>query len=388
MTAPKATKRTGRKRGNNEGSIRQRADGRWEARISLPEGGRRSLFGRTRAEVQQKLTAAMSDVQRGMPLPEGRLTLSRFLEQWIDAVVKTRVRPSTLERYRLDVRQLSASPLGKLPLARVTSAVVQGYLNGLTEKGLSAASVHHRRAVLRSALTTAENWGLIARNPAAGKRVASPKSERHEVAPLSPEQARTLLAAFAGHPLEALVTVALATGLRQGELLGLRWSDVAFEDGTLTVRYQLQKRAGGFELVEPKSRSARRALPLSPATVEVLRAHRIRQIEQRLAAGPAWHEPVPDLVFTSLVGTPLDAPNVTHRFQRRLAEAGLARLRFHDLRHGMATLMLAHGADLMTIKDALGHSQISLTANTYTHVLPKLKRDAIDRMGAAIFGTG
>jgi integrase len=373
------------RRGNNEGSIRKRADGTWEARVSLPTGDRKSLYGKTRQEVAAKLTAVMRDVQQGLPVPTERQTLAAFLADWLASVVRGRVEPTTYTRYALDVRRITAA-LGRLKLSEVTPQRIQAFLNSLREQGLSASSVKHCRAVLRSALGQAETWNLIARNPAAGKRVTSPRGERYEIEALSITQARAIMAAFVGHPFEALVHTALATGLRQGELLGLRWQDLDLDAGTLTVRVQLQRVDGVRRLKEPKSDRSRRALPLPPSAVEALRQHRRRQLEARLSAGATWQET--GHVFTTSVGTPFDNSNVIHRFHRQLAKAGLPRMRFHDLRHGAASVLLQSGLSLREIMEILGHSQIGITANLYTHIAPEMKRDAAAKMEAALWGTG
>jgi integrase len=169
-------------------------------------------------------------------------------------------------------------------------------------------------------------------------------------------------------------------GLRQGEILGLRWSDVDLEAATIRVTQALQRVNGRLDFVEPKSQSSRRTIPLPATVARALRAHRSRQLEERLAAGARWRES--DLVFTTSVGTPLDCRNVTRRFQAALEGAGLPRLRFHDLRHTAASLMLAQGVPPRVVMETLGHSQISLTMNTYSHVIPALQREAADRMEA------
>jgi integrase len=167
-------------------------------------------------------------------------------------------------------------------------------------------------------------------------------------------------------------------GLRQGEILGLRWSDVDVETSTLRVAQALQRVNGRLEFVEPKSRRSRRTIPMPPTVARALRAHRSRQLEERIAVGPRWRES--DLVFTTSIGTPLDSRNVTRRFQAALERASLPRLRFHDLRHTAASLMLAQGVPARVVMETLGHSQISLTMNTYSHVVPALQREAADRM--------
>jgi len=199
----------------------------------------------------------------------------------------------------------------------------------------------------------------------------------------TPEEARRLLDAARGDRLEALYSVALALGLRQGEALGLKWSDIDLEAGILRVRRAAQRIPHqGTQLVEPKTVRSRRTLVTPPVVVSALRAHRSRQIVERLAAGENWAEL--DLVFASQLGTLADGPNVTHRFHRLLKKAGLPPMRFHDLRHACASLLLVQGVHPRVVMETLGHSQISLTMNTYSHVLPALQREAADRMQAVL----
>jgi integrase len=380
--ATNTPRRTGQKRGNNEGNIRQRSNGLWEARVTLPSGDRKSIYGKTRAEVQGRLTAALRDVQQGLPVPVGRLTFGQFLARWLEDSVKPKVRAKTHHSYAQLVRVHIDPALGKLPLDQVTPQRIQALLNSKRAAGLSPRTVQYLHAVIRAALGRAVKWNLIARNPAT--LIDPPRVEQKQVEALSTTHALAIVEAFRGHRMKALITVALAVGLRQGEALGLRWHDLDLDAATLTVRYQVQRIDGEWQFTEPKSKRSRRKLALPTFVVVALRAHRTRQLEERLAAGASWQDW--NLVFPSAVGTPYDGTNVTHEFQTRLAAAGLPRMRFHDLRHGAATLLKSKGVDLRDIMEILGHSQISLTANLYTHIAPELMREAAAKMDA-IFAT-
>jgi integrase len=215
----------------------------------------------------------------------------------------------------------------------------------------------------------------------------TPRTRRKPVPVLTPADAQRLLSGLRGDRLEALYVLALGTGLRQGELLGLRWRDVDLEHETVTVGHQLQRADGTWRLSELKADRPPRVLGIDPLVAEVLREHRVRQGSERLAAGERWRDPIPDLVFRNSVGSPLDGPTVTHRFQRALDRAGLPRMRFQDLRHGAASLLLAQGVHARVVMEQLGHSQISLTMNTYTHVASELQREAARRLGTALGGT-
>lgn len=231
-------------------------------------------------------------------------------------------------------------------------------------------------------LVNASRWGLVPRNVAL--LVDPPRGNRPAVQPFTPEQARVFLDAVQGDRLEALYTVALSVDLRQGEALSLRWEDVNLEQRRLSVRYALQRIGGKLQLVEPKTAKSRRTLALPAFAVTALRAHKVRQLEERVRLGAHWRDT--GFIFTSSVGTPLEARNVVRHFHAVQARIGIRpRRRFHDLRHSAASLLLAQGEDLRGIMELLGHSQISLTANLYAHVLDASKRQTADRMDA-LFG--
>jgi integrase len=375
-----------RRRGRGEGNIYQRADGRWAARLSAGyERGRRArvwVYGLTRAECASKLATAIRAHQDGILAAPSRLTTGEYLTRWLDDCARPKLRPRTLVSYAQVVRLHITPHLGRVPLQKLTPQQVQAWLNKLQKDGLSSRSCQYARAILRSAFGQALRWGLVSRNVVT--LVAAPRVERHEIQPLTPEQARTLLKAAKGHPLEALVTVALALGLRQGEALGLRWDAIDFERGTLNVRVALQRVGGEWLLVEPKSARSRRTIALPNVVVGALQAHRVRQLQDRLVAGRHWQDH--GFVFTSSVGTPLEPSNATKRFRKLLVSAGVPSIRFHDLRHTAATFLLAQGVDPRTIMETLGHSQISLTLNTYSHVLPVLQREAARKMDGMLRG--
>jgi integrase len=328
------------------------------------------------------MAVALRDRQLEMPIANGRQTLGQFLLRWLQDSVKPTVRPRTYSSYSQLLLDHVIPALGQVPLGKLGPQHVQGFLNQKLRQGrLSGRTIQYLHAVLRAALNQALRWRLVQVNVAT--LVDPPRAERHEVHPLTPREARTLLDAAQGDRLAALYALALAVGLRQGEALGLHWEDVDLEAGNLRVRVALQRQDGrGLQSVEPKTARSRRGIVLPPYVVESLRAHRSRQVQERLLAGSRWQET--GLVFTTAIGTPLDGGSVTHRFQRMLERAGLPRLRFHDLRHACASLLLAQGVHPRVVMEILGHSQISLTMNTYSHVIPALQREAADRMDAVL----
>lgn len=363
-----ATKR----RGHGEGSISQRADGLWMARVSLPNGKRKALYGKTRKEAQDKLRAALRDLDAGLDLSAGRQTVGQFLERWLEDVAKPGLRPKTFQSYAQLVRLYLKPDLGHHQLAKLTPQHVQAMMTAKTAAGLSPRTVQYIRAVLRRALGQALKWGLVSRNVAT--LVDPPRSIKAPVSPLTAEQARSFIAFTADDRLGPLFHVAIASGLRQGELFGLRWDDVDLAAGVLRVRHALQRIDGELTLVEPKTALSRRTVTLPASAVAALRVQKDRQTFERAQAGDRWQEA--GFVFTSTVGTPLNPSNVDKRLKSLLAEAGLPRQRFHDLRHCAASLLLAGGVAPRTIMGILGHSQISLTMNTYAHLSPALERDA------------
>jgi len=422
------------RRGRGEGSIVQRSDGRWCGRIDLGwENGKRkrkAYYGRTRREVADKLTKALRDVQQGAALPDERQTVAQFLERWLEHK-RAKLRPRAWLTYEQAVRLHLTPGIGKVLLARLAPAQVETWFRKHQEAGASARNVNYARTVLRAALNQARKWRLVGDNAAA--LIEPARHRAKEIQPLTPEQARALLEAARGQRLSALVSVATALGLRLGEALGLRWQDVDLEAGVLSVRHALERSGGDvtarrslmaqrkaliktigestkgsaaheaatsklvevrkqlrsvgttLRLTEPKSARSRRTLRMPGIVVASLKAHRTRQLEERLAAGGEWEDS--GLVFTSPVGTPLDPRNVSREFGELLKDAGLPHVRFHDLRHTAATLLLAQGVDPRTIMETLGHSQISLTMNTYSHVLPALQEAAAAKM-QEILGRG
>jgi integrase len=375
-----------RKRNAGEGSIFQRADGRWCAQLDLGwQNGKRVrkyIYGATAQEVQDQLLKARSDRAAGFPVAVERQTVGHFLVDWLQNTVRPSVRAATYRSYEQTIRNHLVPELGPLPLRKLEPQHVRAMLNRKLAAGLSARSVAYLRVVLRAALNQARKWNLVARN--AAELVESPRARRFEIKPLAPEQARQLLDAAKGSQLEALYAVALACGLRMGEMLGLRWQDMDLEAGRLAVRQAIQRQCGaGLVAIEPKTDRSRRTIEIPAPLVAALKAHRIRQLEERLAAGARWRDN--GLVFTSGVGTPVEPRNLHRSFKTTLKKAGLPDIRFHDLRHSAASLMLAQGVPLRVVMEVLGHSSISLTADTYSHVMPSLVRDATEKAAAVLF---
>jgi integrase len=370
-----------KRRGNHEGSITQLGDGRWQGRITYWEGGvrkRKAVYAKTRKEAHERLLQLIADLQRGVLPSTGKETLAEFLEYWLQQVAKPTLRPRTFARYQEIVRLHLLPALGHVPLGKLTPAQVQSLLNEKLASGLSPATVTYILAVLRRALGQAEKWQMVTRNVA--KLVDAPRVQRQEVRPFTVEEVLRLLEVARGHRLYALFVLAVSLGLREGELLGLRWQDANFERGTLTVSVQLQTINGKQVLTEPKTARSRRTLQLPAFVLEVLQQHRANQILEKAQVGESWQEH--GLVFPSSVGTPIPARNLLRLWYSLLRKAGIPKRAFHTLRHTAASYLLAMGCDIRTVQAVLGHSQVGLTANLYTHVMPTLLQDAAQKMDA------
>lgn len=377
-----------RRRGHGEGSIYQRTDGRWTGSATLgygPNGRQRKVvYGRTQAEVRDKLRALLTQIESGLPLPDDQLTVGELLDRYLRDVVPGRVAPSTADNYATLARIHLVPALGRTKLAKLTPMDVQGFLRSKLDAGYSASTVRALRKLLVQAIGQAERWGLVSRNVAA--LTDGPKLPASEGRSLTPAEARRLLEAVRGDRLEACWVVLLSLGLRRGEALGLSWEDVDLDAGVLRVRRALKKEGSRVVLGEVKTAGSRRAVNLPEQVVSQLRGHRARQAEERLALGAAWTDS--GLVFTSTVGTPLDPDHFRKRFAGIAEKAGLGRWRVHELRHSAASIMLAAGVPLEVVSKVLGHASIRITADVYGHVMEPQRQQAADAMGRVLFGAG
>ena len=377
------TKERASKRPNGEGGIRQRKDGLYEARITLPNGKRRSIYGKTREEVAAAMADAISSRNKGLPVAvDGKQTVKTYLEGWLEAIQGT-VRPKTYQGYESYARVHIVPVIGGIRVAKLTPQQLQALYSKKLKEGLSPTTVRAIHATIHRAMEQAARWGVVARNVA--DLVDAPRRARQEMKVLTSKQARALLEAAQGDRLEALYVLALSTGMRQGELLGLRWGDVDLDAARLHVRAIMQRNHEGIGLREPKTASSRRQIALTGMAVAALRRHRARQLEERLAAGATWQDN--DLVFPNTLGKPMEATNMLHRsFKPLLEKASLPDIRFHDLRHSAATLLLKQRVPAKVVSEMLGHSQVGVTLNIYSHVLPDMQAEAAAAMEAALRG--
>ena len=368
------------RRARGEGWIAQRPrhDGRWPASYVGADERRHFLYGATRAQVERKLAKALHDRDQGIYVGGPNQTVATYLTAWLDHVGPS-LRPRTLERYRGHVRR-SLGDVADISLRKLTPQALAARYAAMRPTH-APGSIAHLHAMLHGALRTAVLWHLIPRNPT--DAVRPPRPERREMLVLTGPQVRELLASLAGDPLEALYVLAVATGMRQGELLGLRWSDVDLEAGRIAVQHALIRVGREWHLAEPKTPRSRRQIRIGLRTVEALRAHRLRQAQQLLTLGAR-----PDagtLVFTDRWGDPVVGSRLTERHLKPLlGRLGLPAIRFHDLRHTAATLLLVEGVNPKVVSEMLGHSSVTITLDRYSHVLPTLQDDAARRMDALL----
>lgn len=385
------------RRERGEGAIYPVAGGyRGALRLTDPRTGlsvRRYVSGRSRATVSRGLERLKRDAAQG-EAPPARVTVAEYLVRWLEAE-RARLRLATWRSRELHVRRYIGPAIGGLRLARLAPADVERMTTALVDAGLAARTAASARVTLRRALGDALRDGLVVRNAAALAR--PPRIASRSMEPgrdyLVPADVRRLIDATADHPLGPLVALAVTTGMRQGELLGLSWPDVDMDARTLTVRRALARawvvrdgeRVQGWALQEPKTPASRRTVHLAGAAMAALERRRTAQEAERAAAGTAWQD-VAGLVFTDRMGRWLRGFDIGHAFPAMLRTAGLPRIPFHGLRHSAATALLSVGVPLRTVADVLGHSTITITADTYAAVVPELRRDAADAMDRALGG--
>ena len=369
------------RRSNGEGSLYRTGTGRWRGAVLVtnPLTGaqqRRYASGRTRAEAAARLEAIRRDAAAGTFATDA--TTAEYLVAWLPSA-RSRLRPSTYAETVRHVERYFIPIIGEIPLTRLSPTDVERAMGILTHRGYSPQTVIHARATLRRALHDAQRDGLVIRNAAALAR--PPRAERREMRPLTADELRSLLDATADDPMGPLFAVAAGTGLRLGELLGLRWTDVT--DGSLTVRRSLARaEGGGWAMAEPKTRRSRRTVMLPAVARLGLDRQRERQAAARVAAGSTWQDRV-NVVFTDAIGRPLNPTAVSHAFRAAADRLGLP-VRLHDLRHTAASLLLGAGVPLKVVSETLGHSSIAITADVYAHVTPELRREAADAMDRAL----
>lgn len=382
-----------KKRGNNEGSIYRRKNGTWAAQYTVwtSEGRkRRSVSGKTRAEVSRKLTEAMADRDGGLVYDAGKLTVGEYLGRWLADSVKGTVKETTYANYSYITRVHISPALGRVKLKSLTPAHVRGFYGdkSRSEAKLAAATIKKMHVVLRKALSQAVSDGLIPRNAADGAKPPRVSAPGEEIKPLTSEECGAFLEAARGERFEALFVLAVHCGLREGELLALRWEDADLEAAkpAVLVRRTITRGEDGRGYVvgaSTKSGKGRR-VRLTRRAAAVLKDHRKRQLEERMKLAGLWQDR--GLIFPNETGSLLNPSNLrTRSFKRIKTRSGVREdLRFHDLRHTCATLLLGEGVNAKVVSEMLGHASITITLNTYSHVLPDMQDTAADAMEAAL----
>ncbi len=369
-----------KRRGNGEGTITRRKDGRWEARYTIG-AKRKTVYGKTRSEVAEKLAKGVVDRTGGLTYDAGSITLAGYLQGWLTDAVRDTVRQRTYERYEQIVRVHLVPAWPRMKLKKLTPADVRRLYREKLDSGLARRTVQYIHTTLHKALKQAVVDGLIPRNVAAA--VKAPRPVKKEINPLSPEQIHAFLEAARSDRFEALYVVAIHCGLREGELLGLKWDDLNLEAGKLAVRRTLSETKTGHRFEMPKNGKGRN-IKLTAGAVEALKRHRVRQLEKLMRLAGLWEDH--GLVFPNQVGKTMNASNLSARsFKPLLAKAGLPHsVRLHDLRHTCATVLLSKNVHPKFVQELLGHATIAITLNTYSHVLPSMGDQTAVAMDSAL----
>lgn len=403
---------TARRKANGEGTVYQRKDGRWVAAAYIlgPGGTRRrvSVYAETRRDALAKLAEKTTASRKGLPTRTNIPTLADYLTWWLTEIQAPRVRPSTLELLTSTVNVHLIPGLGRIPLDKLAIADVRRFVTKLQTTcqccaqnkerrrqkprccaigqccgmRLAPTTVHRIYQVLAAALAHAVREEYLHRNVAALVHVPTGR-DGHKPRALTLEQARTLLEAASDHRLYALVHLALLTGMRRGELLGLRWQDIDFDAGTLTITQTLQRLIGtGITFAPPKTPTSKRTVAVTDTVLAILRHHQRRQNRERTLLGAKWQES--GLVFTARNGKPLDPYSLARVFDRFRTIAGLPNFRIHDLRHTTATLLGEAGTELHVISAVLGHAHLNTTADIYSEIRPATQRAALVALDHAL----
>ncbi len=361
------------KRGNGEGSVyKRKSDGLWTGSLSLPDGTRKVFYGKKQSEVIAKLDEAANTLRHGM-LPVGtNVTVQEYLENWLENIHKPTIRLSSYLNYLKLLKNYLVPELGKIKLQKLTPQQISAFYSKKIKEGLSPKTVRDIHGVLHKAIDSAVKWEILPRNVC--DAVTPPRNPHKEKTVLTKHQARILLDQVKAHRLEALLVLAVTTGMREGEILALRWQDIDFEDNSLQVQRAVSYLKGyGYVESEPKTAKSRRMIKLPVFVVNILKQHRTQQEDQRKEVGKAWIEK--GLVFTNAQGYFYSSNTLRKVFRRFLLSIDLPNMRFHDLRHSAATILLTMKVHPKVVQEILGHSQISVTMDLYSHALPSMQDD-------------
>ena len=367
-------------RGKKEGSISRRPNGHWRAQVSTENGRRISHDFATRIEAQAWLRNMQNQLEQGYDYAGGKTSLANYLAAWL-VTSRLSLRKKTADQYERIINKHIVPRIGSIALKDLSLSRIEQFYGELLLANVGIRSVRVIHSILHRALNKAVKYDLVVKNPAHG--AALPKYKQAEMKYLDESQVPVFLVAASGSPYEALYYLAITTGMRQGELFGLQWSDLHWNDALLYVQRQSQRAAGkGHWFEEPKTRAGKRIIKLGESTMQKLREHRERQQWQKAFAGERWQEY--DLIFPSSVGTPGDPSNLRKDFLGILDRAGLPKIRFHDLRHTAASLMLNRNIPAIVVSKRLGHAKPSTTLDIYGHLLPEGQEEAARLMDEII----
>ena len=372
------------------GQIIERGKNKYLVRIymGLDANGKRKYHNKTihgnKKDAERYRNKILREKDTGTFVEPSKETVSEFMDTWLETVAKARVREKTYYSYKEKVRLYIKPNLGDYKLPLVLPERIQALYNKMLENGLSPRTVRYTHMVLRSALDQAVRWGKLYRNPT--ELVDLPRQEKEEMKVLSPKQATTFMEASIYSPWKALFSLLLTSGMRPGEALGLKWSDVDFESKRITINRTLTRaQGGGWKLEEPKTSRSRRTIPIPSTVMKDLDEHKRAQTAEILRAKPGKYNDQ-GFVFSAGNGEPANNKNIVRRHFKPLLEvAGLPNIRLYDLRHSCATLLLSAGENPKIVSERLGHASITLTLDTYSHVLPDMQEKAADKLEDMLF---
>jgi integrase len=366
-------------RANGEGSIYPKGEG-FEVAL-IVHGRRRTARAKTITEARAKLRALQRRQEQEQSSYDERISVKQFLEYWL-SVTETTVRPRTHKRYAQYVRVHAVPEIGHLRLTQLRPVHLQDLYGARLKAGASPSTVQHLHAALHRAFRMAERWDFVPRNVAS--RVTPPRVPKFKIRPLTLVEVRQLLVSAAGTRFEAAIVLAVVTGMRLGEIFALHWNDVDLgDDPVVHVRGSLQRVGGRLQVVEPKTEGSVRDVALSSIGRDALRQHRKQQNKQRMQMGESWEDN--NLIFPNAWGRFMATDYfVRHEFRRILEQAGLPRIRFHDLRHTFATLQLGNQQPIKIVSEMMGHTRTAITQDLYTHVSAQMQRRAADALDAVL----
>ena len=366
-----------RRRSNGEGSMYLREDGLWCAQITLPDGKRKYKYGKTQKEVKDWLLEQRKLVNDGLLTTSEDSTFGAFLDRYLTEIAPQSCKAHTIHTYGVLIKHHIRPELGEVKLSKLRPDQLQHLYHTLSLKGLSKQTVHHVHSIIKHTLSYALKWGLVPRNVALAVDAGAPQRKAPVV--WSRVEVQKFLEASKNHPLYALFLVAITTGLRKGEILALTWSAVDVTAGAIQVKQAAHFLKGeGMIMSEPKTEKSRRLVTVPLYVIEALRTHRIDQEERKSKAGDRWS--MSDLVFTNRHGKLLDSRNLHDEWKDLIDAAGLPEIRFHDLRHTHATMLLVADVHPKIVQERLGHSSIRVTLDTYSHTIPSMQGEAMKHL--------